>query len=131
MLGTFSFELYFKSYRWFTEWSLEFLEILFGSFSPSSSSSALSRRRSGPAGGQLQFRRRPTRHPLTPGPTFPARWSSLPSPRRPEPSRGRHRDAAVASSPQSPRTPSSTHEHLKDPSDLFLSFFCSLLAPTL
>ena len=45
MLGTFSFELYFKSYRWFTEWSLEFLEISFGSFSPSSSSSALSHRR--------------------------------------------------------------------------------------
>jgi hypothetical protein len=33
MLVTFSFELYFKSYRWFTDWSLEFLEIAFRSLS--------------------------------------------------------------------------------------------------
>ena len=38
MLGTFSFEPYFKSYRWFTDWSLEFLEIAFRSLSPSSNS---------------------------------------------------------------------------------------------
>ena len=32
MLGTFSFEPYFKSYCLFTEWSLEFLDIANGSF---------------------------------------------------------------------------------------------------
>ena len=41
MLGTFSFEPYFKSYLCFTVWSLEISEILFRSFSPSSSSFAL------------------------------------------------------------------------------------------
>ena len=34
MLGTFSFEPYFKSYRYFTVGSLEFLEIAFRSFLP-------------------------------------------------------------------------------------------------
>src|SRR6185312_11410384 len=41
MLGTFSFEPYFKSYLCFTVWSLEISEISFRSFSPSSSSFAL------------------------------------------------------------------------------------------
>ena len=41
MLGTFSFEPYFKSYLCFTVWSLEISEFVFGSFSPSSSNFAL------------------------------------------------------------------------------------------
>ena len=45
MLGTFSFELLFKSYPCFTFRSLEILEISKRPFSPSSSPSALSRRR--------------------------------------------------------------------------------------
>ena len=37
MLGTFSFEPYFKSYLYFIVWSLEISEIAFRSLSPSSS----------------------------------------------------------------------------------------------
>ena len=71
MLGTFSFEPYFKSYLCFTVWSLEILEILFWSLSPSSSSllcfplrrCAERRPRRLPPRSHLQLRCRLTWHP--------------------------------------------------------------------
>src|SRR6185437_6100492 len=73
----------------------------------------------------------PTRRPESPPPLLcfalalhlpchAPRTSSRPPPRR--------RRGELAAEPQDPFQ--RAHEHLKDPSDLFLSFFCSLLAPT-
>ena len=71
MLGTFSFAPYFKSYLYFIVWSLEILEILFWSLSPSSSSllcfprrrCAERRPRCLPPRSHLQLRCRLTWHP--------------------------------------------------------------------
>ena len=110
MLGTFSFEIYFKSYPCFTFRSLEILEISKRPFSPSSSPSALSRRRV-----QCSAARRRRGEPARPlllragahasRGSSSTRWS-LPGratrPRRAQSRpRGRHCDAAVESPLQS------------------------------
>ena len=64
MLSTFSFEPYFKSYRWFTEWSLEFLEIAKRPLSPSPTSLLCSRRRP------------PTAPPAGAGESLPGHYSA-------------------------------------------------------
>ena len=111
MLGTFLFEPYFKSYRWFTNWSLEFLEIVFGSFFfhlqllP-----LLSCRRRCAALPAVEGRPRPRSASrwlprvalMLPTALLGLRWSLPASPRRPELPRGRHRNAAMESPLQRP-----------------------------
>src|SRR6185312_292693 len=72
MLGTFPYELWFKSYRCFTVGSLEFLEIANLSLFPSPPPCSASRRRR-----HLQRRRRP------PPPPVASRWSLPAEPRAP------------------------------------------------
>ena len=115
MLGTFSFEPYFKSYRWFIDWSLEFLEIVFGSFFfhlqllP-----LLSCRRRCAAPPAVDGRPRPRSAScwlprvalMLPTALLGLRWSLPASPRRPEPPRGRHLAATVEGPLQHPRASS-------------------------
>ena len=85
MLGTFPFELWFKSYCWFTEWSLEVLEISNRTLSHSSSSllcfsppptdSAARRRRGEPSRPPLCFALAPTRRAAPPSPPVASRLS--------------------------------------------------------
>jgi hypothetical protein len=91
MLGTFPFELWFKSYCLFTEWSLEFLEIAklplsststpLLCFSPPSTDSAAAhrqrrRRRRGEASRPLiRLALAPTRRAAPPPPPVASRWS--------------------------------------------------------
>src|SRR6185503_11645103 len=144
MLGTFPFELWFKSYRCFTVGSLEFLEIAKLPLSSTSPPCSVLRRRPPTAPTPAPWRGFPafpainsscsvahaSRGPSPPlfgfalalsSPCHAPRTSSRPPPRR--------RRGELAAEPQDPFQ--RAHEHLKDPSDLFLSFFCSLLAPTL
>ena len=115
MLDTFSFEPYIKSYHWFTFRSLEFSEIAFRSLSSSpvclSLLSLTADSATPPAAalgrpGQVRLRLRFTWRPRKLlDPLSPRAGASTPrhaTPTSPEPPRGRHRDAAVASSPQSP-----------------------------
>ena len=114
MLGTFSFEPYINSYQGFTVWSLKFLEIAFRSLSSSLACLLLcfpptAPRRPPPrwvTPGQVRLRLRFTWRPRKLlDPLSPRAGASTPrhaTPTSPEPPRGRHRDAAVASSPQSP-----------------------------
>ena len=140
MLGTFPFELWFKSYRCFTVGSLEFLEI--AKLPLSSTSTPLLCFAPPPTDGTdagaverllgrlFPSRCRPRVAPEPPPsllgfalalslPCHAPRTSSRPPPRR--------RRGELAAEPQDPFQ--RAHEHLKDPSDLFLSFFCSLRAP--
>ena len=115
MLDTFSFEPYIKSYHWFTLRTLEFSEIAFRSLSSSpvclsllsltadsATPPAAALGRPGQVRLRLRFTWRPRKllDPLSPR----AGASTLrhATPMSPKPPRGRHRDAAVASSPQSP-----------------------------
>ena len=119
MLGTFSFEFWFKSYCLFTERSLKLLEIAKSPLSPSSPPllcfAAAHRRRRRRRRGEasrppFSVALAPTRRPGAAPPPLPSRCASPGRATRAAASRstraGRHRDAAVASSPQSPRTPS-------------------------
>ena len=147
MLGTFPFELYFKSYCLFTEWSLEFSKIAKRPLSPSPTS-------------LLCFSPPPTdsadagtveRLPGHPGHYFASRWHPrvalllLPRlfPRAGAP-------PAVPRAPPSPETsapppprrcggepaaeatalPSRVPEHYKYPRNRIPKLFCSLLTPT-
>ena len=114
MLGTFSFEPYFKSYRCFTVGSLEFLEITKRPLSPSPTSLLCSRRRPPTAPPPASWRGFPAINSPRAGTHASRRSSStalLPRAGAPslrhapaEASRGRHRDAAVASPLHHPRT---------------------------
>ena len=125
MLGTFSFEPYFKSYRWFTDWSLEFLEIAFGSFFfHLQLLHLLSCRRRCAAPPAVDGRPRPRSASrwlprvalMLPTALLGLRWSLPASPRRPEPPRGRHRNAAVERPLQSPTpSPSARTSTIKAP----------------
>ena len=115
MLGTFSFEPYFKSYPYFIVGSLEFLEIVFRSFIPflqpacsvfpAAAVQHRRRRRGEPARPPLASRWRPRVAPeLLHRPLLRA-GAPLPchAPRRAQSRpRGRHLAAAVASSLQRP-----------------------------
>ena len=141
MLGTFSFEPYFKSYLCFTVWSLEISEIAFGSFSPSSSLLACfpCRRRCAvpPPAVEGQpatscFALAPTRRaaPLPPPvaslgatPTVPRAPPRPKPPARPPP---RRRGGELAAEPAAHS--SRAHGYYKNPREPFLSSFCHLLA---
>ena len=144
MLGTFSFEIYFKSYPCFTFWSLEILEISKRPFSPSSSPSALSRRRV-----QCSAARRRRGEPARPlllragahascGSSYTAFGFALepprpchappPSPEQPVRSPPRRRRGGPAAAPQG--LISRAHEHYFYPRKLFLSSFRLFRAPT-
>ena len=115
MLGTFSFEPYFKSYLYFTVWSLEILEIANRSFLPPPAcllalffpvAAVQCRRRHGETAGHLCFALAPTRRSGASPPPLASRWCPLPLPRHPEQPRGRHLAAAVESPLQHPRASS-------------------------
>jgi len=107
MLGTFSFEPYFKSYCWFTDWSLEFLEIADRSTllppHASLSASLFQRRRrvAAPPTAQAGPRPPPARHgihasrPDSTPPSFPRAGTSSPCHATPEAPAGYHLAAAV------------------------------------
>ena len=145
MLGTFSFEPYFKSYRWFIVGSLEFLEIAFRSLFPFPclSLSALSRRRcrapparragSPPANSNFAFASRwhPRVAPNLLHRPLPRAGALSTLPRAPAEPSSRHLAVAVASLLQSPRALSSrAHEHYKYPIIPFRLLFHLLPTPT-
>ena len=145
MLGTFLFELWFKSYCLFTEWSLEFSEIAKRPFSPSPTPPALfsllptdsaARRRRGeasrPSQPLLRLALSPTRRPGAPPPPVASRWSppavprAPPSPEAPAPPPPRRRggEPAAEAAALSSRAPG----HYKSPSKQIRSPFRLLLA---
>ena len=137
MLGTFSFEPYFKSYCLFTEWSLEVLEISNRPSSPSSSPLLCFPRHCCAAPSPAQGRAYPatfyvalarTRRAAAPPPPLAARWS-LPCSATPSraaawsPPRRRRGPAKAEAAALSSRAPG----HYKSPSKLIRSPFRLLL----
>ena len=144
MLGTFSFEPYFKSYLCFTVWSPEISEISFGSFSPSSSSFPLfsppplcrappARRGEPPPRAtscllaHASLRSFPTALAIALCPSLLCH-APPPSPEPPARPPPRRRGGELAAEPAAHS--SRTHEHDKNPSDPFPSLFRSFLAST-
>ena len=125
MLGTFSFELYFKSYCLFTFRSLEISEFakqsIFFHLSTTPLLPAASAVRRPPAAlGRPRPRSASRWLPrvalMLPTALLGLRWSLPASPRRPEPPRGRHRNAAVERPLQSPPpSPSACTSTIKAP----------------
>jgi hypothetical protein len=112
MLGTFSFEPYFKSYRWFTVGSLKFLEIAFGSLFPFLQLACLlllppplcsaAARRGGPARPPPASRWHPRVAPNLLHRPLPRAGALSTLPRAPAEPSSRHLAVAVASLLQSP-----------------------------
>ena len=140
MLGTFSFELYFKSYRWFTDYSLEFMEIANRSLSPSSSLLALCSTPPADSGVATAVVEQPgshllptsfsTRHAQAPTALYSSRRSLHPRATRPEnhrrpPPRRRRGQRGIEPTALSSRV----HQHYKKPRNPFCSLFRRFPAP--
>jgi len=142
MLGTFSFEPYFKSYLGFTVWSLEFLEIAnrssFSHLQPAcllALTPTLNRvaHRSRPTPGHLLPAKHPTRRaPALHRPPSLALEASTPRHATPTSPGGRHRDVAVASPLQHPRALSHARMSTTNTPESFSSHsFARSLSPDL
>ena len=139
MLGTFSFEPYFKSYPCFTFGSLEISEIAKQPVFPFPCLPTCLLTAAVQSAAHPLWRAASPRHLLPasfhasrlslPSPSFPRAGASLAVPRRPEPPRGRHLTVAVARPRQRPPPSPSARTSLTRNQELYSS--CSFAFPSL